>query len=98
MLILFFLTFAIERVLHWWEMLFLGLQLILDLMICMLATLEGLWVKLPPTMRGAGSLPVLVHAGCMSFCLSLAFLLSSGHRFLLGFFFVSLYKFMYIDV
>jgi hypothetical protein len=39
----------------------------------MLATLEGLWVRYLPTMKGISSLLSLVHAGYASFDLSLAF-------------------------
>jgi hypothetical protein len=38
------------------------------------ATLKGLWEILFPTMKGTNSLPCLVHAGCASVGLSLAFL------------------------
>ncbi len=76
--------------LHWWVMLVLNLPLLLDLMICMQATLEGLWVRQLPTTKGTSSLLFLVHAGCASFGLSLAFPIclpceGFSHRSFIGF-------------
>jgi len=67
------LTSPIERRLLWPKMFILDLLLVLDLMICMQATLKGLWVKWLPTMRRTNFLPSLVHAGCPFVGLSLAF-------------------------
>jgi len=54
-------------------MLFLDLPLLLDLTICMQATLKGPWVRELPTMRGNSSFLFFWFLRIVSFGLSLAF-------------------------
>ncbi len=51
------LAFAIKKIrLFWWEMFILNLLLLLDLTICMKATLKPLWMKKLPTTKGTNFL------------------------------------------
>jgi hypothetical protein len=64
------LTFAIERKIALTSDACSRPPLLLDLMICMHATIEGLWVKQLPTMKGTNYLPFFFFfgsCGCLSF-------------------------------
>ncbi len=73
--------------LHGWEMFVLDFLLLLDLTICMQATLDGLWVKQFPTTRRTSFHLSSVPMGCMSFGLPFCLPCDGfGHQFFIRYF------------